>query len=432
MSLWPKTLFGRVALIVCGGLAIAHALTFCIILRERADQGMTMMLAYVGRDVATSVAVLDRIPPAERAAWLPRLARQNYHYALGAVTPGQPSTHPLAMPMADVVAAEIGASRVRPMQQGVNPGEVNSMILPISLQDGMPLSLTLMPPKLMVSRTTLVLLMLQLTALLIAAWLAVRLAVKPMSRLADAADALKPGMHLHTLDEAGPQEVTQAAKAFNAMQQRIDAHLRERMQLLAAISHDLQTPITRMRLRTDQLPDDKQRHKWLADLDGMQALVEEGLAYARTAQATQEPPRAIDLHALLDGLVCDAQDAGHNVTLTGKLNTPLNTRVQALRRVLTNLIDNAIKFGGSAQVAVSSTAGHVYIAVCDQGPGIPASELEAVRQPFYRVEASRNRDTGGTGLGLAIADQLTQALSGELTLQNRAQGGLQATLILPV
>jgi signal transduction histidine kinase len=431
MSLWPKTLFGRVALIVCGGLAIAHGLTLCIILRERADQGMAMMLAYVGRDVATSVAVLDRVPPAERAAWLPRLARQNYHYALGPVTPGQPSRHPLALPMAEVVAAEIGASRVGHVQQGGSPGTVNGMVMPMRLMDGTPLSLELIPPRLMVSRTTLVLLMLQLTALLIAAWLAVRLAVKPMSRLADAADALKPGAGQLALDETGPQEVAQAAKAFNAMQQRIDAHLRERMQLLAAISHDLQTPITRMRLRADQLTDEGLRDKWLADLEGMQGLVEEGLAYARTAQATQEPQRAIDLHALLDGLVCDAQDAGHDVTLVGQLEAPLVTRVQALRRILTNLMDNAVKFGGSAQLVVSSTAHHVHIAVSDQGPGIPESELDAVCQPFYRLDASRNRDTGGTGLGLAIADQLTQALSGQLTLQNRPQGGLQATLSLP-
>jgi signal transduction histidine kinase len=155
-------------------------------------------------------------------------------------------------------------------------------------------------------------------------------------------------------------------------------------------------------------------------------------AYARTAQAHQEPPRAIDLHALLDGLVCDAQDAGHIVTLIGKLDTPLHTRVQALRRILTNLIDNAIKFGGHVQVIVSTTAQQVHIAVCDAGPGIPVQELEAVRQPFYRIEASRNRDTGGTGLGLAIADQLTQALHGQLTLANRPQGGLQATLVLPL
>ncbi|XAH25846.1 ATP-binding protein [Xylophilus sp. GW821-FHT01B05] len=427
MSWWPRSLFGRVALVVCGGLALAHALTFLIILRERGDQGKSMMLAYLGRDVASAVAILDRVPPAERPAWLPRLARQNYRYALGAALPGKPADDNQAEALVHSVVAEIGAARVGRLMQ-----TDSAMVLPLRLADGAPLSLLLTPPHPTVSRTTVLLLLLQFAALALAAWGGVRLAVRPLARLAQAADALKPGAGGPPLDDAGPREVAQAARAFNAMQQRVEGQLTERMQLLAAISHDLQTPITRMKLRADLVSDRALRDKLQLDLDGMQALVEEGLAYARTAQAAQEVPRAVDLHALLDGLVCDATDAGQRVELLGRHDAPLVTRVQALRRVVTNLLDNALKFGGQAQVVVECAGDELHIAVRDRGPGIPPDQLEAVLQPFYRIEGSRNRETGGTGLGLAIAHQLSLALGGRLVLANRQGGGLEAELTLPL
>lgn len=429
---WPRTLMGRVAWIVCGSLVLTHVLTVLIILRERGDVGQRMMLAYVSRDVATSMAILDRVPPAERPAWLPKLAQQNYGYAFGQAS-GVASDHALAHSLEDVVAAELGASRVghaltTPDSSPWHP----HLLLPLRLMDGSPVVLDLHPPRTTVSDTTLLLLGLQMLALGFAAWFSVRVAVRPLAQMVNAANALKPGQATQPLPEQGPQEVTAAARAFNAMQARIDAHLSERMQLLAAISHDLQSPITRLRLRSDTVGDEALRAKLHADLDDMQALVEEGLAYARTAQATQEALRPVDLYALLDSLVCDATDAGHQVSLHGPADLPpLMTRVQALRRLITNLLDNALKFAGQAEVHLVVTADALTISVLDKGPGIPPGELEAVLQPFYRVESSRNRETGGTGLGLAIAQQLALALSGRLSLSNRPQGGLQAQLTLP-
>jgi len=437
MSLWPRTLFGRVTMIVCGGLALAHLLTILIILRERGDQGLAMMSAYLGRDVAASVAMLDRLSPTERAAWLPRLARQNYHYTLDAAPLEPPSRHALAAPLTQAIVAELGAARVGTMvpdaaasQQGTPKFTAPGLHLALRLQDGAPLTLWLSPPRPLVSRTTLLLLALQLSTLALAAWFGVRLAVRPLAQLADAARTLTPGRNHISLSEAGPQEVAQAARAFNAMQARIEAHLAERMQLLAAISHDLQTPITRMRVRTDGLADNTLRGKLQADLAEMQALVEEGLAYARTAHAEQEPICRVDLNALLDGLVCDARDAGHQVDLIGQLDQPVDTRLQALRRVVSNLLDNAIKFGGSAQVLLEARGTAVCIRVRDSGPGIPPEALQAVLQPFVRLDSSRNRDTGGTGLGLAIAHQLALALPAQLVLRNRPEGGLEACLTL--
>jgi len=431
MRAWPRSLFGRVALVVFAGLATAHALTFWALLRERGELSRTMMLAYLGRDVATSVAILDRVPAAERTTWLPRLARQNYGYAMSAAPTGMPADSGLTRQLSGIVSAELGAGRVGAMVRSAAEGNQPVLYLPLRLADGTPLTLWLRPPSTMLSADTVLLLLLQLAALAAVTWLGVRLAVRPLGRLAAAADALTPGTLGPTLDDTGPREVAQAARAFNAMQRRIDEHLAERLRLLAAISHDLQTPITRMKLRAEQLADGGLRDKLHADLDGMQALVEEGLAYARTAQATQESPRAVDLNALLDGLVCDAIDAGREAELLGRHDAPLVTRVHALRRVLSNLIDNALKFGGAAQVRVESNADEVHIAVCDRGPGIPDEELAHVLQPFYRVEPSRSRDTGGTGLGLAIAQELAGALGGRLTLTNRAAGGLEARLSLP-
>lgn len=432
---WPRSLMGRLIWIIGGSLAITHALTVLIILRERGDQGMRMMLAYVGRDVATSMAILDRIPPAERQDWLPRLARQNYGYLMGEAS-GPVPDHALALPLEAVVAAELGRQRVGHVIQGARTHDGRGHLqLGLRLRDGSPIVLDLFPPRPMVSGTTLLLLGLQLLILGLTAWLSVRWALRPlaqMAHMAQAAHALTPGQPAPALPEEGPDEVAQAARAFNAMQVRIDAHLNERMQLLAAISHDLQSPITRLRLRSDMVGDEPLRTKLHADLNDMQALVEEGLAYARTAQAAQEVPRAVDLYALLDNLVCDATDAGHTVSLHGPTKLPpVSTRVQALRRLVTNLLDNALKFGAQAEIHLSATNGAITIRVLDQGPGIPPAELQAVLQPFYRVESSRNRETGGTGLGLAIAHQLSLALSGELTLSNRPEGGLQAQLRFP-
>lgn len=433
MKLLPSTLFGRVALIFGVALTLAHCLTLLIIVRERGDLGLTMMKSYLGRDVAASVAILDRVPPAERPAWLPALDRQNYRYRLHA-PPGnaQPSQHRLAVPLTASVNERLGTQLLGPMAESPKTSgqDRSTMYLPLRLSDGSPLTLELTPPQPSISAISVTLLLLQLVSLAGAGWLAVRLAVRPLSQLARAADAITDGASISLPAIEGPSEVRQAMQAFHAMQTRIEDQLTERIELLAAISHDLQTPITRMRLRAEQIEPAELRDKVLRDLLAMQSLVDEGMTYARTAHAAAEPERHVDLKALLDGLVCDACDAGGDVTLVEPISPTVHTRVQALARVLTNLIDNAVAFGTRAEVRVSETADTLTISVCDDGPGIPPDHLERVFDPFYRVEGSRSRETGGTGLGLAIARQLTVALGGQLTLENRQTGGLEARLTI--
>jgi signal transduction histidine kinase len=204
------------------------------------------------------------------------------------------------------------------------------------------------------------------------------------------------------------------------------------MQLLAAISHDLQTPITRMKLRAEFMDDGIEKDKLWSDLSEMQHLVQEGVAYARSMDTSTETARRVDMDSFLDSLVFDYQDVGRDVQLNGKTGAIIDTRPHALRRVLVNLTDNALKFGGAAEIEVIAHADQsLSLHVLDRGPGIAEGELSEVIKPFYRVESSRNRDTGGTGLGLAIAQQLTIALGGTLTLTNREGGGLSAQLKLP-
>ena len=431
---WPYSLFGRLTLILCVGLVAAHTLSFGLILYEKAQSSKAMMIYYLGKDVASSIAILERVPPAERASWLGKLERGRYYYVLGAGPQGRPSQSPLCREIAAVVSAAIGpqyAIKTTVMDNTLRGPQLN---LHLALVDGTPVTVVLSPPDMVISPWVPVILTIQLAILALFTWLAVRVAARPLAQLAHAADMLTPDMQTAPLPEDGPLEVARAAAAFNAMQRRISAYLAERVQILAAVSHDLQTPITRMRLRADMLDDGTQRDKMQADLAAMQALVEQGIAYARSQNQAQTPDEAscrIDLDALLRSLVYDYQDAGQAVALHGQLGHPLISRPQTLQRILSNLVDNALKFGREVEIHVQPAASEVAISVLDRGPGIPQEQLSAVLQPFYRVENSRNRETGGSGLGLAIVQQLTIALGGTLALSNREGGGLTVSLLIP-
>ncbi len=426
---WPRSLFGRLTLIFLVGLVAAHALSFWLVFMERSMAARTMMVAYLAQDTASSVAILERVPATERASWLPRLERRNYRFVLDVPMPSGASESPAARQLGGAVARALGPPyQVISSNTGL-PGA--AMRFHFRLIDGTPLALELREPAMQVSPWVLGVLATQLALLLVLTWYAVRLATRPLQRLADAADALGPGTPVPPLSEDGPREVVQAARALNALQQRVTAYLAERMQILAAVSHDLQTPITRMRLRADLLDDSALRGKLQADLNAMQAMVHEGLAYARSAHSANEPAVRVDLHALLDSLRCDYTDSGHPVSLVATPGLILHTRPQALRRLMGNLVDNALKFAGEAEITVTGdSASGLRICVRDRGPGIPADQWEAVLKPFYRLENSRNRDTGGSGLGLAISQQLATALDVRLALANRSGGGLEVCLHL--
>lgn len=426
---WPRTLASRLSLIFLIGLILAQALSFGAQYYERFQSARSTMLSNMQNDVSTSIAILDRLPAQERPAWLPRLARTNYDYRLNDGDPGAPLEAEEVPVAATSISSAIGGAR--PLSFSRFPAEKKHFQAHLRLSDGSPLTIDVRPAMPPLSPWLPGVLLGQLTLLIACTWLAVRIAIRPLARLANAVESLDPNAHPVMLDEHGPTEVAYAARAFNAMQARIAAYLKERMQLLAAISHDLQTPITRMKLRAEFMDDSVEKDKLWNDLGEMEHLVREGVAYARSIHGSTEESRRTDLDSFLDSLVFDYQDMGKDVQLSGKSAAVIDTRPQALRRVLVNLTDNALKFAGAAQLQVDIDDG-LCIKILDRGPGIAEAELQQVMQPFYRVENSRNRSTGGTGLGLAIAQQLAMALGGSLTLSNREGGGLCAELKLPL
>jgi len=422
----PRSLFARVTLIMVVGLAIAQLLTFAAIRYERGLALRELMMSGIERDIASSIAILDRLPAAEREAWLPRLERRNYRFMLGGEVAG-----PQPQPGTSQEFATAIVDALRPFDVvKVAQAAPDDLQVQVKMSDGSTVVVHARRVGIPVSNWVLWVLVLQLAVLGLCAWFAVRLVTRPLARLAEAADELGPDLKGRELAEEGPSEVAHAARAFNAMQRRIAGYMAERVEILAAISHDLQTPITRMRLRTEMMDNEKDQLKFRQDLDAMHALVREGVTYAKTLHGATEPPCRVDADALLESMVADYEDAGQQVLLEGRIGAPIVTRPNALRRIVVNLVDNALKFGSEVRMRVRVEADRLVVAVTDNGPGIPPDQLEAVLKPFYRVESSRNRSTGGTGLGLAIAHQLATAMGAQLSLHNRAEGGLEARIAL--
>jgi signal transduction histidine kinase len=258
----------------------------------------------------------------------------------------------------------------------------------------------------------------------------VRHVTAPLASLAAAAERLGRDVTAPPLPQTGTIETRQASRAFNDMQVRLRNLIDNRTRLLAAISHDLRTPLTLLRLRAEGVEDQQERDKMLSTIAEMDSMIEATLKFARD-EAVAEPPRRTDLTALLQSIVDDMSDAGLPTTMKPAEPIVCECRPTALKRALTNLIENAIKYGKTAHAAINLTPKAIEIMIDDEGPGIPESELLRVFEPFYRVEGSRSRDTGGVGLGLAIAQSIVQSQGGELVLNNRPTGGLRALMRLP-
>jgi signal transduction histidine kinase len=269
-----------------------------------------------------------------------------------------------------------------------------------------------------------------LAAVVAVSLLAVRWVTRPLKTLADTAEELGKNIHRPALEERGPLEVVRAARALNTMQARLIGYISERTRVLAAMSHDLKTPITRLRLRAELLEDPGLRARITTDLDEMQSMVGGALDFLRGV-ASGEPVRPVDVTALLESLQADMQELGGMVSIEGAPLQPFPGKPQALKRCLWNLLDNAVKYGKRARVVVRDNDEQLEIRILDEGPGIPAHEIGKVFEPFYRVESSRSRETGGTGLGLSIAQGIAEDHAGRLELHNRAEGGLEARLVLP-
>jgi len=267
-------------------------------------------------------------------------------------------------------------------------------------------------------------------AILLIVGLIVRRATRPLAALADRVEAFGRGAPSVALPESGPREVRRLTAAFNLMQERLARFIADRTRMLAAIGHDLRTPITSLKIRTERLDDEEARDKMMATLDDMQRMTEATLAFARE-DAAAEPLRSVDLNALVESLCDDLAAMGKDVTFAGIDRLPYPCRPTALRRAVANLVENAVRYGDRARVALAATPDGPLLTIDDDGPGIPADRIEDVYQPFVRIESSRNRETGGAGLGLSIARSIVLAHGGALSLANRKDGGLRAEIRLP-
>lgn len=309
-------------------------------------------------------------------------------------------------------------------------GPPRCRLVDATLRDGTALRLSVQTPPLERERSPLLdpsfitWLVLSLAAL---AYVVARIASAPLQRLARAAGALGRDLHRPALPTTGPAEVRAAAAAFNLMQQQLQQHVSERTQMLAAITHDLQTPLTKLRLRLEWIEDEQLRQRLVDDLNHMKVLIDEGLELARSTD-TSERPAPVDLDSLLESVVEDAQDAGGQAELGTRSAAVLELRPLAVRRLVGNLVDNAIKYGGRARVDARREGAQVLVTVRDGGEGLPPELLERVFQPFFRAEGSRSRATGGVGLGLTVARMLAERNGAHLTLCNHPEGGLECRL----
>lgn len=432
--LLPRSLFARLMLIWLVGIAAVLAVSFLLFVGERDRVGRDALFEGIAQEIAAAVDVLDRLSPDERERWIDEFGRRRLRPSLRPPPDDArslPDDHPLLGALRQALPGRPVSLHLFRRHEGHA-----ILVVGVPLSDGTPLTVRMpgIPPAPHVPPPPPGRLLAALSALIVGitllTWLAVRLATRPLSRMAAAARALGEDPERAPMDSGGPTEVAQAAAAFNQMQQRIREHVAERTRILAAISHDLQTPITRLRLRAEMVDDEPLRGRIQSDLDAMQALVKEGLAYARSMSA-DTPAQPIDLNGLMEALRDDAADLGWSVSVAGSASTPSLGRPNALRRALWNLIENGVKFGERVDLSLTEHADRHEVRIRDHGPGLPATELDKVFEPFYRTEASRNRETGGTGLGLAIARNLLRGQRGEVTLRNAPDGGLEAIVALP-
>ncbi|WP_434778136.1 ATP-binding protein [Neisseria sp. Ec49-e6-T10] len=307
-----------------------------------------------------------------------------------------------------------------------------TFIIQIQLLDGSWVIFDTYAPKTSVSLPSrlMVTLVVLLLAVFVLSFIAVRWLTRPLHELSNAAEALGNNINQPPLPEKGPTEIKQAAHAFNVMQQRLKHFIQDRTHIFAAMSHDLKTPITRLRLRAEMLEDDSLRQRFEQDLKEMEQMVSQTLDFMKGLD-TQEKKQPINMMALLESLQTDYIDSGKNVYLTGHSTQPFVGFASLLKRCLVNLIDNAVFYGKQASIIIEDTQDKFIIRIQDNGSGIAQEEQDKVFEPFYRSEHSRNRQTGGTGLGLTIARNIIHTHGGEIILNNLKKGGLEVTLILP-
>jgi signal transduction histidine kinase len=451
LRLWPQTLAGQLIALLLIALIGSQLLTGLLFLDERRDALLGAQRDHVLARTATVVRLLEATAPADRPAMLAAAASRELRFALRPdARGGDMHGHEAEEGHGPSRADEMGrierrlAGHLERLLEGTRAGpplvelgrlddpDRLGLVLSVPLADGTWLRAVTQGPAAghALPVPALVALLLSAAGIVLVVAVTVRRVTRPLRRLADAAEAFGRGEAGSPLEVEGPLEARRTIAAFNEMRARVRRFLDDRVAMLAAISHDLRTPITALRLRAELVDDAETREKMLATLEELQRMVEATLHFAR-AEAAAEPTRRIDLAALVEALVEDFAETGRPVRYAGPESLAAELRPDALRRLLRNLIDNALTYGGAADVGLAATETGLEICVDDRGPGIPPEQRERVFDPFARLESSRSRETGGVGLGLSIARSLARSHGGDVTLHTAPGGGLRAKVTLP-
>ena len=464
LRLWPRSLAARLALLLLLALAAAQlALIGVFTLRE--DSVVEAVGHSQALNQTVTLARLLSIFPAGDADTLASAFEQRQTCAT--ITPGAPP--PREMSAAEASLAEIVAHMLHGLDVGAPRAAIVSSPPHVAacaddrrfarepgysgdsgpgFDDALPLyttvsiSVPLADGRWLTTRTgvqspggwngtTLLSFLASSLAVALAAVLFVRAQTRSLRALADASERFGRGEAVTPLSTCGPSEVAAAAQAFNTMQERLSAFLRDRLRLLASVSHDLRTPLTTLRLKAEFVEDADVRDGVIATVDELTTIVEATLAFSQ-AEATTEATGNVDLAAMAADMAAELRAVGQDATAAPSPSLVYACRPVALKRALRNLAENAVRYGARAHLSVERRPGAAVIMVDDDGPGLPPDRIEDAFKPFVRLEVSRSAETGGLGLGLAIARGIVQAYGGKLTLTNRPGGGLRAQIALPL
>ena len=455
----PRSLFGQTLLILLAGLVVSHAVGSWIYTADREQAVRAVGGFATAQRIANLTRLIQDTPQEARQRIVASLSDQTFRVSLSAqpIAAQSDDDDPFAaQAIREFLVDQLSLGPTRqprvsasarggppfgpwhgmghgPMMHGFGGfAAFRDLRVSIPLADGSWLSFATALPAGGPAFSAQFLLSMAIMAMIILAvsvW-AVRRVTAPLATLASAAGRLGHDVNAAPLAETGTNETRQAARAFNDMQTRLRGLIENRTRLLAAISHDLRTPLTLLRLRAETVENVQERDKMLSTIAEMDAMIGATLTFARD-QSADEARRPTDLTTLLQSVVADMRDAGSAVRMQAAEPIVYECQPAALTRAVRNLLDNAVKYGKSATVEIRGLLKAIEINIDDEGPGIPQRELTRVLEPFYRLEESRSRETGGVGLGLAIAQSIVQAHGGTLQLTNRQTGGLRATIVLP-
>ena len=440
----PSSLFARMALILLAGLLAAQSLSLWLHWGERATVVTEARGLHMADRIAEAIRALEADQsPGHRNA-IARL--QSDDLRIAPIGENQVSPHSPRGQIHSTIAARLGSEREIRSQGGMGGGmgtgfgagmgrtqqDSGQRSFDVRLKNGqwVRIEASLKPSAPALPNDFYVHLLVSLGIIVLVVMLVVRQATKPLQQLAQAADNLGQDLDAPSLPETGSAELRTAAQAFNRMRDKIKRLIDERSRALAAVSHDLRTPLTRLRLRSELIDDERLREQMSADLDAMAQMIDATLDYLRGLRDS-EPVRPIDIDALLESLAEDSAALGRPISIEGKAWSSYPGRLSALRRGIQNLIDNAFKYGTAPRLRIEDSPDVLRVIVEDEGPGIPPEALARVTEPYYRPDAARASSTGGVGLGLSIVKDVALLHGGELRIANRPQGGVQAILELP-